>query len=233
MRGTSVIVSVQDPLVAEAVGVALAGTDEAGSVEVAEDATTLSSALSTSSSPTLVVADARRLDEIGGPDTVAELSTREPPVTCVVVIDAEDAARALDLLEAGALGCVSTTQGLADLIQAIELALRGEHTVPPPLLGPLLRQLVARRRADTEVVRRFDALSPREREVLGLLAAGRDQDNIAAILVISPQTVRTHIHRIMTKLDVRSRVHAAHLAAEYGLVDRGVRAGGGPDATVA
>ena len=59
---------------------------------------------------------------------------------------------------------------------------------------------------------RLDSLTEREREVLDLLADGNDQEQIARALVISPKTVATHIHRILRKLDVRSRTQAVALA---------------------
>jgi two-component system, NarL family, nitrate/nitrite response regulator NarL len=231
VNGSSLVVSTTDALGGDALGVALGDAVGVASVTVAGDRAALSLALL--SQPTLLIVDGGRLEEVGGPDTVAELSMREPPVRCLVLLEADDAGQMLDLLEAGALGCVSMNQGLSDLVGATESALRGEPTVPPRLLGPLLRQLVARRRGESQIVRRFDVLSPREREVLGLLAGGHDQDDIADILVISPQTVRTHIQRITTKLGVRSRVQAAHLATEHGLVDRRIPAGGGHGAALA
>jgi DNA-binding NarL/FixJ family response regulator len=175
---------------------------------------------------TLLIVDEGRLEDVGGPDAVAELRAREPSVGCLVLSARDDPDETIDLLEAGVLGCVSLRQELSELVRAVEAALRGELSVPSGLISPLLRQQVVRRRDDRVALRRFQLLSARELEVLGLLAGGHNQDEIADILVISPQTVRTHLERIRGKLGVRSRVHAAHLAVEYGLEDRRVRAGG-------
>jgi DNA-binding NarL/FixJ family response regulator len=220
-----VVVSAADPLAAGAFATVIreaAGND----VTVAPDGTSLAAVLR--SRPALVVADRSCLEAVGGPDTVFELSCGQPPVRFLVLIEASEADQMLELLEAGAMGCVTRDQRVVELVEAVDAALGGHPTVPPWLLGPLLRNLVVRRRDERTIIRRFDVLSPREREVLALLAGGHDQDDIADILVISTQTVRTHIQRVTTKLGVRSRVHAAHLATECGLVDRRVRTGG-PD----
>jgi two-component system, NarL family, nitrate/nitrite response regulator NarL len=66
---------------------------------------------------------------------------------------------------------------------------------------------------------RIAALSPREREVLALLARGARTSDIAEALVISPETARTHIQNILTKLDVHSRLEAAAFVIENGLLD--------------
>jgi len=75
------------------------------------------------------------------------------------------------------------------------------------------------RRPTTDVT-----LSPREREILALLAEGRSQREIAASLVISPKTVATHIQHLLSKLGVHSRAQVVAMAFQLGLVEPGVRA---------
>jgi DNA-binding NarL/FixJ family response regulator len=87
------------------------------------------------------------------------------------------------------------------------------------MLGGLLERLLQQRRARDEAARRLSRLTPREREVLTLLAQGGDNDSIARVLVISPQTARTHIQNVLVKLGVHSRLEAAAVAIQNGLVD--------------
>ena len=69
-------------------------------------------------------------------------------------------------------------------------------------------------------VDRFSRLSRREREILALMVEGMDNHAIARALVISPHTARTHAQNVLSKLGVHSRVEAAAVAAEFGLIER-------------
>lgn len=133
------------------------------------------------------------------------------------LVDAPDDAELLAAVEAGAVGFAASSGGLRELEQTLRAALRGEACVPRRLLGGLLRGLVQRRRELDAVEQRLESLSAREREVLGLLGDGLDHREIAAALVISPETSRTHIQRVLKKLDVRNRLEAAHVAQAYGV----------------
>jgi DNA-binding NarL/FixJ family response regulator len=97
--------------------------------------------------------------------------------------------------------------------------LRGEAVVPRRLLGALLGTLIQRRRRDNEAAARFARLTRREREILTLVADGEDRQSIARALFISPQTARTHIQNMLTKLEVHSRIEAARFAHEHGYTD--------------
>lgn len=132
----------------------------------------------------------------------------------LVLVDGPADAELLEAVEAGALGFANAGGSLAELINTVRAAARGEACVPRRLLGGLLRGLVQRRREVTELEERAQRLSPREREVLGLLGAGLDGPDIAQRLFISPETARTHIQRLLKKLGVNSRVAAAQLARD-------------------
>lgn len=123
----------------------------------------------------------------------------------------------LSLLEAGAQGVVFASDGLDELLIAVSALLNGQAYLPAHLLGTVLQELIVRQRAPDAAVSRVARLSPRERQVLGLLGSGADHREIAARLVISPHTAKTHIQRLLGKLEVRSRIEAAALAATYGV----------------
>jgi two-component system, NarL family, response regulator LiaR len=126
----------------------------------------------------------------------------------------------LTAIESGAAGYVTGHGGLAGVIEAINSVAQGRSVVPPALLGPLLRGLIERQREAAEAADRLAVLTRREREVLVLLVDGRDDAGIAAELVISPETARTHVHRVLRKLGVHSRLAAVSLAAKTGLAER-------------
>ncbi|HET7325915.1 MAG TPA: response regulator transcription factor [Nocardioidaceae bacterium] len=135
--------------------------------------------------------------------------------TLVVVGGAEEA---LELLEIGVHGVVSSAQGLEGVAAAVQTVTDGHTHVPPALIGGVLQGLVHRNRQHESARDRLQRLSRREQEVLALLGKGRDHVSIARSLAISPHTARTHIRHVMSKLEVSSRVEAAALAADLGLV---------------
>ena len=119
-------------------------------------------------------------------------------------------------LEAGATGFQTKDLTVQELATSIASVQRGEAVVPRRLLGALLGNLITRRRRDEEAVARYERLTRREREILGLVADGEDRESIARSLFISPQTARTHIQNVLTKLEVHSRIEAARFAHLHG-----------------
>ena len=87
------------------------------------------------------------------------------------------------------------------------------------MLGSLLQRLIHRRREQDDAVRQLSKLTRRERQVLGLLAGGADNDRIAQVLVISPETARTHVQHVLNKLGMHSRLAVAAFVVANGLVD--------------
>jgi DNA-binding NarL/FixJ family response regulator len=81
-----------------------------------------------------------------------------------------------------------------------------------------LRRLIVRRRERDDALKRMAKLTRREREVLALVAQGADNDAIAQVLVISPETARTHIQNVLGKLSVHSRLEAAAFVTQNGIL---------------
>jgi DNA-binding NarL/FixJ family response regulator len=148
----------------------------------------------------------------------AMVKERVPTCMVLVLTDAEDHAMLVDALEAGADGYLTNECMLSELIDAVRTVHRGEMLVPPRMLGPLVTSLIRHRREQDDAVRQLACLTRREREVLALLAKGVSKDAIAATLVISPQTARTHIQNVITKLGVHSRLEAAMFVTQNGIV---------------
>jgi DNA-binding NarL/FixJ family response regulator len=159
------------------------------------------------------------------PDTLLQQvchSLRElEPRPRVLVIDGDPEQSALlRAIEDGVDGYLTGESGLAEVVKAIASVAVGDSVVPPSMLGPLLRGLIDRQREEERALEKLDRLTPREREVLTLVAEGLDDHRIAERLTISPETARTHVHRILRKLEVRSRIDAIALVAPTGVADR-------------
>jgi DNA-binding NarL/FixJ family response regulator len=137
----------------------------------------------------------------------------------IVFSGQEDERVLLEAMEAGASGYLSKEAPLADLINAARAVHRGEALVPPRMLGALLQRIIHRRRERDEALKRMTNLTRREREVLGFLALGADNDMIAQRLVISPETARTHVQNVLGKLHVHSRLEAAAFVTQNGILD--------------
>jgi DNA-binding NarL/FixJ family response regulator len=136
----------------------------------------------------------------------------------VLLIDGEpDEGALLASIEAGTNGYVTRGCPPTEIAEAIRTVAHGGSVVPPAMLGSLLRTLIDRQRRAAHAAGRLAELTPREREVLSLLVEGQDASGIAAALVISPETARTHIQRILRKLGVHSRAEAIALIDASGL----------------
>ncbi|HZB03881.1 MAG TPA: response regulator transcription factor [Actinomycetota bacterium] len=151
---------------------------------------------------------------------------RLPECRILILAAEEDPEVLTSAVEVGASGYLTKASPLTDLVVAIRSVHRGDTLVPARMLGSLLEQLIRRRQEHDEAVRRLSRLTTREREVLTLLARGGDNDSIAQVLVISPQTARTHIQNVLVKLGVHSRLEAAALAIHNGLLSEPAEAEG-------
>ncbi|MEU9787079.1 response regulator transcription factor [Streptomyces phaeochromogenes] len=123
-------------------------------------------------------------------------------------------------LRAGATGFLVKDTEPEELLQAVRVAARGDALISPSVTRRLIAEFASRvksPRADP----RLDALTAREREVMRLVAAGLTNDEIAARLVLSPSTAKTHVSRIMSKLGARDRSQVVVLAYESGMVSPG------------
>ncbi|MBQ1124980.1 response regulator [Streptomyces smyrnaeus] len=123
-------------------------------------------------------------------------------------------------LRAGATGFLVKDTEPEELLQAVRVAARGDALISPSVTRRLIAEFAGRVKAP-EPGPRLNALTDREREVMELVAAGLTNDEIAGRLVLSPATAKTHVSRIMSKLDVRDRSQLVVLAYETGMVSPG------------
>ncbi len=123
-------------------------------------------------------------------------------------------------LRAGAAGFLLKDSDAARLVEAVRTVARGEGLIAPAVTRRLIAEFArsgAGTAADPAVLAALAALTPREREVLGCLGQGMSNAQIATHLTMAEATVKTHVSRLLGKLDLRSRVQAAVLAQELGV----------------
>ncbi len=151
--------------------------------------------------------------------TTRTIKERVPACRVVVLSDTEDEQTLISAIEAGADGFITKGCPLSELIDAARAVHRGETLVPPRMLGALLQRLIRHRREQDVAIRRVSRLTPRERQVLALLAEGANNDGIAQSLVISPETARTHVQHVLSKLEMHSRLAVAAFVVSNGIMD--------------
>ncbi|MFE2335320.1 response regulator [Streptomyces coelicoflavus] len=122
-----------------------------------------------------------------------------------------------EALRAGASGFLLKDTEPADLLQAIDVVAHGEALLSPSVTRTLIGEFVARP-PDRSTAPGLDSLTRREREVTALAARGLSNEEIAAHMVISPLTAKTHVSRAMTKLCARDRAQLVVFAYQSGLV---------------
>jgi DNA-binding NarL/FixJ family response regulator len=144
------------------------------------------------------------------------------PSTQVVIMTAHQEHRLLvEAVEAGASGFLHKTEGVEEVVGAVRAAAAGEMLVDREELARLLPQVAREREAHRYARLLLDQLTEREREILGLLAQGMRNEEIAARLFISPQTVQTHVRNTLGKLGVHSKLEAVAFAARHGAITMG------------
>jgi DNA-binding NarL/FixJ family response regulator len=123
----------------------------------------------------------------------------------------------LGALRAGASGFVLKEAPPEEILAAIHVVAKGDALISPAVTRAVIEEL-GRRPARADLATRVDELTPREREVLALLARGLSNAEIAVELVVAEGTIKTHVARVLAKLGVRDRVQAVVLAYEAGVV---------------
>ncbi|HEV3479691.1 MAG TPA: response regulator transcription factor [Gaiellaceae bacterium] len=167
-------------------------------------------------SPDVVLMDLQ-MPQLNGIETTRRIVESAPATTVVVLTVSAQDDDVLDAMLAGACGYLLKGSSPEALFSGIEAAARGESLISAPVAAKLvarLREDDARRSGDSSPLA---FLSARELEILGLLASGRANDDIALQLRISPFTVRNHISNLLRKLEVDNRTQAAAFAIRNGL----------------
>lgn len=197
----------------EVFGTSLARTlhDEPG-IDVVGSVTSVAQALDVIPRGVDVILSDFRLAETNGVRFAETVRARWPDIKVVMLTASNDEAVLAAALDAGCAGFVTKAESLATVIAAIRGAAAGEAVITPSLLARLLPRLAQRGRG------RNPELTRREREVLRLIVEGKTNQEIADQLVLSRDTIRNHVSSILTKLEVHSKLQAAAVAVQRGLV---------------
>jgi two-component system NarL family response regulator len=159
------------------------------------------------STPDIALVDLN-MPEMNGIETCAVLRERTPGIEVMILTVSEKEPDLYAALRVGAAGYLLKDIAPGELIEAVLEAGRGEPRISPRMATRMLSDLERADEADPLAV-----LSAREREVLGLLADGLRNREIAARLVVSETTVKTHVRHVLEKLRFRNRAEAAAFAA--------------------
>jgi two-component system response regulator NreC len=165
--------------------------------------------------PDLLVVDLM-MPGLGGLDVIDQVRQRAPRTRSIVLSMHADEAYVLAALRNGAAAYVLKNAGVEDLLQAIRAVLAGQIYLSPQLSERALQAYVDRARTATGDS--YDALTPREREVLHLVAEGNTSAEIAERLSISPRTAEIHRTNLMRKLDLHSQTELVRYAIKRGLI---------------
>jgi DNA-binding NarL/FixJ family response regulator len=165
--------------------------------------------------PDVIVADVT-MPHLNGIDALVQMRKEGVRVPVVFLTMHRDASFARRALEAGASGYVLKHSASVELGQALRAALEGKVYVTPQLAGEVLAAMARAPAADDDPVA---SVTPRQREVLQMLAGGLSAKQIAAKLSISIRTVEFHKYQMMETLGLRTNAELVHFAIKHGLVD--------------
>jgi DNA-binding NarL/FixJ family response regulator len=172
--------------------------------------------------PDVVLMDIR-MPTLDGIETTRRLVTTGGRARVLVLTTYDLDENVYDALKAGAAGFLFKTDSPARLVHAVRIVATGDALLAPDITRRLVDRFVTGPRPNTPAPPELEALSPRELEVLKLVATGLSNAEIAETLFVSDGTVKTHVARILSKLDLRDRVQVVVFAYERGIVEPGVR----------
>jgi DNA-binding NarL/FixJ family response regulator len=167
--------------------------------------------------PDVVLMDVR-MPDLDGIAATRELAQVAPEVRVLVLTTFEQDDYVFGALRAGASGFLLKRARPEELIHAVHVVASGDALLSPSVTRRVVDRMARQPPPELVDASRLDALTPREREVLGLIARGLANREIAAALIVEESTIRTHVKRILMKLALRDRVQAVIYAYETGLV---------------
>ena len=173
-------------------------------------------------SPDLVLMDVR-MPDLDGIAATRRLLAAAPEVKVIILTTFEQDDYIFGAIDAGASGFLLKRTRPEELLSAIHAVAAGDSLLSPSVTRIVLEHLARQPALTPESTRQLSKLTPRELQVLELIARGQSNREISATLVIEESTVKTHVKRILLKLDLRDRIHAVIFAYETGLSQTGPR----------
>ncbi len=172
--------------------------------------------------PDVVLMDVR-MPVMDGIEATRRIMAAEPPPRVLVLTTFDLDEHVYDALDAGASGFLLKDVTAERLFEAVRIIAAGDALLAPGITRRLVAEFARLRTRPATPSASVEALTPREREVLLLVAEGLSNPEIATRLVVGEETVKTHVSRVLTKLGLRDRTQAVVLAYESGLVVPGGR----------
>jgi DNA-binding NarL/FixJ family response regulator/signal transduction histidine kinase len=169
--------------------------------------------------PDVILMDLR-MPRMDGVEATRRLRERDPGVKVVVLTTYADDRSVLDALRAGALGYLTKDAGAAEIQQALHRVAGGQAALDPAVQLHLVEAIADGPPSGSAPASLPDGLTPREAEVLTLIAAGLSNAEIAERLVVSEATVKSHVNHMLAKIGARDRAQAVGYAYRHGLVSR-------------
>jgi DNA-binding NarL/FixJ family response regulator len=166
--------------------------------------------------PDVVLMDLR-MPRCDGVEATRQLHDQAPEVRVIVLTTYADDRSVLDALRAGARGYLTKDAGAEEIGRAIEQVLGDQAAIDPAVQHHLVDAIAASKPASARSADLPDGLTPREAEVLALIAEGLSNTEIAGRLVVSEATVKSHINHLLTKIQARDRAQAVRYAYSRGL----------------
>lgn len=166
--------------------------------------------------PDVILMDLR-MPDLNGIDAIRKIVDERPEARVVALTILADDAAVTEAMAAGACGFLAKDSSTEDVASALRAAARGSAWLAPRAAEVVLSNLRQTHREHASWTTGHEALSPRELEVLRLIARGLENAEIAKILNISPRTVKNHVSSILEKLGLSSRIQAAIYAVRHGL----------------
>jgi DNA-binding NarL/FixJ family response regulator len=166
--------------------------------------------------PDVVLMDVR-MPDVDGIAATRELAQAAPAARVLILTTFEQDDYIFGALRAGASGFLLKRTRPEELIAAVRAIAAGDSLLSPSVTRRVIDRMAQQPTPELADQAKLDGLTPREREVLVLIARGLSNREIAAVLVVEESTIRTHVKRILMKLDLRDRVQAVIFAYETGL----------------
>jgi DNA-binding NarL/FixJ family response regulator len=166
--------------------------------------------------PDVVLMDVR-MPDLDGISATRELARAAPASRVLILTTFEQDDYVFGALRAGASGFLLKRTRPEELIAAVHTIAAGDSLLSPSVTRRVIDRMAQQPTPELADQAKLDGLTPREREVLGLIARGLSNREIAAALAVEESTIRTHVKRILMKLDLRDRVQAVIFAYETGL----------------
>ncbi len=211
------VLIVDDHLIfGEALQMALAKEKDLRVVDVVTDGSSAVEAVS-EHRPDVVLLDLA-MPGMDGIEATRRIKDAGSDTRVLVISGNDDELQLARAVQAGASGLLSKTEGVTNVARSVRKAHRGEPLHDQQEIERSLRRLRHRREQDGSIERRLERLTPREIQILQLMAEGRSSEQIAAELRMSPHTLRTHTQNILTKLGVHSKLEALVFAIRHGKV---------------